>query len=436
MGTELGLTGSIFPSDAQTRVFFERIGRAAAWSPQEAEANALYDERIELHLADVQPLVALPANPENVVPVGEVLGTPVHQVVIGSCTNGSFSDLASFAQVLRGRKVADDVDAIVFPGSRQAFEELAREGHLADLLAAGVCVSEATCGACPGYAHIPAPGMNSLRAFNRNFQGRSGLSEDAVYLASPELAAVAALHGEIRDPKDEGEAPEVLLPFRMAGDGTGIVAPAADPESVEIPRGPNIRPVPVGKAPGDSVGGEVLIKLGDNVSTDHIVPAGVEAITYRTNMPALADFVFRRVDADFAARAREAGGGIIVGGRTYGQGSAREQAAICPMILGVRAVIAKSFARIHRANLVNWGILPLTFVDEADYDALAPGQKLWIENLESGLAEGLLEVENRDAGGAIQVACALTPRERRILAAGGALALARIEGGADSGGES
>ena len=362
MGTELGLTGSIFPSDAQTRTFYERIGRAADWKPQEAEANAEYDERIELDLGDVQPLVALPSNPENVVPVSEATGTPVHQVIIGSCTNGTFTDVAAFAQVLRGRKVADGVDAIVFPGSRQAFEELAREGHLADLLAAGVCVSESTCGSCPGYAHIPAPGMNSLRAFNRNFKGRSGLSEDAVYLASPELAAVAALHGEIRDPRDEGTAPEVLLPYRFASDRTGIVAPAEDPAEVEIIRGPNIQPVQVGEAPGDSYAGEVLIKLGDNVSTDHISPAGVEAITYRTNMPALADFTFRRVDETFASRAREAGGGVIVGAKTYGQGSAREQAAICPMILGVRAVIAKSFARIHRANLINWGILPLTFV--------------------------------------------------------------------------
>ena len=432
MGTELGLTGSIFPSDAQTRTFYERIGRAADWKPQEAEANAEYDERIELDLGDVQPLVALPSNPENVVPVSEATGTPVHQVIIGSCTNGTFTDVAAFAQVLRGRKVADGVDAIVFPGSRQAFEELAREGHLADLLAAGVCVSESTCGSCPGYAHIPAPGMNSLRAFNRNFKGRSGLSEDAVYLASPELAAVAALHGEIRDPRDEGAAPEVLLPYRFASDRTGIVAPADDPAEVEIIRGPNIQPVQVGEAPGDSYAGEVLIKLGDNVSTDHISPAGVEAITYRTNMPALADFTFRRVDATFASRAREAGGGVIVGAKTYGQGSAREQAAICPMILGVRAVIAKSFARIHRANLINWGILPLTFTDEDDYEKVDAGQTLSISNIEDSLATGHFQVENTETGYTFSAECPLTERERRMLAAGGALALARIEGGGSS----
>ena len=429
MGTELGLTGSIFPSDAQTRTFYERIGRAADWKPQEAEANAEYDERIELDLGDVQPLVALPSNPENVVPVAEAAGTPVHQVIIGSCTNGTFTDVASFAQVLRGRKVADGVDAIVFPGSRQAFEELAREGHLADLLAAGVCVSESTCGSCPGYAHIPAPGMNSLRAFNRNFKGRSGLSEDAVYLASPELAAVAALHGEIRDPRDEGAAPEVLLPYRFASDRTGIVAPAEDPAAVEIVRGPNIQPVQVGEALGDSYTGEVLIKLGDNVSTDHISPAGVEAITYRTNMPALADFTFRRVDETFASRAREAGGGVIVGARTYGQGSAREQAAICPMILGVRAVIAKSFARIHRANLINWGILPLTFTDEDDYDRIDAGQSLSISEHPGFARHGRFPGRKQCDGPHFGATCPLTERERRMLAAGGALALARIEGG-------
>ena len=429
MGTELGLTGSIFPSDAQTRTFYERIGRAADWKPQEAESGAAYDERIELDLGDVQPLVALPSNPENVVPVSEAAGTPVHQVIIGSCTNGTFTDVASFAQVLRGRKVADGVDAIVFPGSRQAFEELAREGHLADLLAAGVCVSESTCGSCPGYAHIPAPGMNSLRAFNRNFKGRSGLSEDAVYLASPELAAVAALHGEIRDPRDEGKAPEILLPYRFASDRTGIVAPSDNPAAVEIIRGPNIQPVQVGEFIGDSYAGEVLIKLGDNVSTDHISPAGVEAITYRTNIPALADFTFRRVDETFASRAREAGGGVIVGAKTYGQGSAREQAAICPMILGVRAVIAKSFARIHRANLINWGILPLAFSDEDDYEKVEAGQKLSITNIQDSLATGNFKVENTDTGHSFGATCPLTERERRMLAAGGALALARIEGG-------
>ena len=432
MGTELGLTGSIFPSDVQTKAFYERMSRPGDWRPHEADPNAAYDEEIELDLGEVEPLIALPSHPENVVPVSEAVGTPIHQVIIGSCTNGTFTDVASFAQVLRGRKVADGVDAIVFPGSRQAFEELAREGHLADLLAAGVCVSESTCGSCPGYAHIPAPGMNSLRAFNRNFKGRSGLSEDAVYLASPELAAVAAFRGEITDPRIEGKPPDVLLPYRFMCDRTGIVAPAEDPSEVEVIRGPNIQPVPVGEALGDSYAGEILIKLGDNVSTDHISPAGVEAITYRTNMTALADFTFRRVDETFASRAREAGGGIIVGAKTYGQGSAREQAAICPMILGVRAVLAKSFARIHRANLINWGILPLTFVNEDDYDKIGAGQKLSISNIQDSLATGLFEVENKETGHVFGAACALTDRERRMLAAGGALALARIEGGSSS----
>ena len=249
-----------------------------------------------------------------------------------------------------------------------------------------------------------------------------------MYLASPELAAVAALYGEIKDPRVDGKPPEVLLPYRFMCDRTGIVAPAEDSSEVEIIRGPNIQPVQVGEAPGDSYAGEVLIKLGDNVSTDHISPAGVEAITYRTNMPALADFTFRRVDATFASRAREAGGGIIVGAKTYGQGSAREQAAICPMILGVRAVLAKSFARIHRANLINWGILPLTFVDENDYDKIDAGHKLFISHIQDSLATGDFQVENSDTGRTFGATCALTERERRMLAARRAGACAHRRG--------
>jgi len=428
MGTELGLTGSLFPSDAQTRDFYRRLNRPGDWRPLAPDPDAIYDGRIDLDLSEVEPLVALPPNPDRVVPVREVAGTKIHQVIVGSCTNGSFTDIAAFAQVLRGRKVAPEVDAIVFPGSRQAFEELAREGHLADLLAAGVCISEATCGACPGYAHIPAPGMNSLRTFNRNFSGRSGLKEDSVYLCSPETAAVAALRGAIADPRAEGRPPEVLLPYRLAGDRTGIVPPAADPEAVVVLRGTNIAPVPIGQPFGESYEGEILIKLGDKVSTDHIVPAGVEPITYRTNMPALAEFVFRRVDPGFVGRARAAGGGIIVGGETYGQGSAREQAALCPMCLGVRAVIAKSFARIHRANLINWGILPLTFADPAEWDRLEQGRRLRLPALREELPAGRLTVENAAGCTRFEARCDLTPREREIVLAGGALARAKARG--------
>ena len=425
MGTELGLTSSLFPSDERTEEFFSRINRPGDWRPQTADPAADYDGRIDLDLSSIEPLIALPSNPDNVVPVREAAGTKIEQVIAGSCTNGTYTDIAVFAQVLRGRKVAPGVDAIVFPGSRQAFEELAREGHLADMLAAGALVSEATCGACPGYGHVPAPGVKSLRTFNRNFPGRSGLTEDEVYLCSAETAAVSALRGVITDPRDDLDPPEILLPYRFAGDGTAIVPPSEEPGRIMIIQSPNIVPVPMGEPFGDAYEGEILIKLGDSVSTDTIIPAGVEAITYRTNAPALSEFTFRRVDPEFAGRAKAAGGGIIVGGELYGQGSAREQAAICPMFLGVRAVLAKSFARIHRANLINWGILPLTLKDPGEWDRLEQGQRLRLAAIREGLSISLLWAENLTTGARFEAECTLTERERDIVLAGGVLALTK-----------
>jgi aconitate hydratase len=422
MGTELGLTGSLFSSDERTKEFFERTGRANEWKSLSAETDPVYDGRIDIDLSDIEPLIALPSNPDNVVPVSEAAGTPIEQVVSGSCTNGSFSDIAAFAQILRGRKVAEELDAIVFPGSRQAFEDLARQGHIADLLAAGVLVSESTCGSCPGYGHVPAPGTKSLRTFNRNFRGRSGLREDAVYLCSTETAAVSAIRGVITDPRDESDPPEVLLPYRFAADRTGVIPPSDEPDRIELLRSPNIAPIPAGEPFGDSYEGEVLIKLGDSISTDDIIPAGVEAITYRTNAPALAEYVFRRVDPEFTARAHRAGGGIIVGGDIYGQGSAREQAALCPMLLGVRVVLAKSFARIHRANLINWGILPLQFNEPSEWDRLAQGQHLRLTSLREGLSTSRLRVENMTSGHSFETNCTLTTREQDIILAGGVLA--------------
>ncbi len=435
MGTELGLTGSLFPSDAKTQEYFRRLNRPADWRPLAADAGAQYDERIDLDLAGVEPLLALPSSPDNVVPVEEAAGTPIAQVIVGSCTNGSFTDLAAFAQVVRGRRVSDELDVIAFPGSRQAFEELAREGHLADLLAAGVCVSEATCGSCPGYGHIPAPGTKSLRTFNRNYRGRSGLAEDAVYICSPETAAVSALRGAIADPRGEGPPPEILLPHRFAADGAGIAPPAEEGEEVEVPRGPNIVPVSVGTPWEESYEGEILITLGDKVSTDDIIPAGVESITFRTNVPACAEFVFRRIDPGFVERARRAGGGIIVGGEAYGQGSAREHAAIAPMHLGVRAVLAKSFARIHRANLINWGILPLVFSGPPGAEGLAAdqglvaGQRLRLPAVVRELSSGRVSVENVASGARFECLCPMSAREQEILLAGGALARLQARAG-------
>ena len=422
MGTELGLTGSVFPSDLQTKDFFERINRPSDWQPLSAEPEAEYDGIVELDLGTIEPLIALPSNPDKVVPVKKVAGTPISQIVVGSCTNGSFSDIALLADVLRGRRVAPEVDVIVFPGSRQTFEELAREGHLADLLASGVLVSESTCGSCPGYGHVPAPGTNSLRTFNRNFPGRSGLTEDAVYLCSPETAAASALKGAIADPRECVNPPEKLLPKRFAGDKTGIVFPAEDPERIELLQSPNIAPVPIGEPMEDKFEGEVLIKLGDSVSTDTIIPAGAEAITYRTNIPALSEFTFGRTDPDFVHRAKKAGGGFIVGGNLYGQGSAREHAAICPMFLGVRAVFALSYGRIHRANLINWGILPLIFSDPDEWTRIQLGHRFRMNNLREGLSKKRFSVENLSLNSHFDVECPLTIRERRVLVAGGALA--------------
>ncbi len=423
MGTEMGLTASLFPSDEVTRDFFARINRAADWRPLAPDPDATYAETIEVDLGTIEPMVACPSQPDNVVPVGAVAGIRVEQVMVGSCTNGSYTDLATFAQALKGRRVHPEVTCVVFPASRQALEALARDGLLADLIAAGAIVSEASCGACPGYGHVPASGSKSLRAFNRNFRGRSGLDEDQVYLCSPEVAAISATRGAIADPRELGAAPPLLQPERLPGDRREIVPPAPEGEAAEVIKGPNIGPVPMGRPFGETEVGEVLIQVGDKISTDDIIPAGAQAIRFRSNIPTLADFVFARRDPEFAARAKAKGGGFVVGGEMYGQGSSREHAAICPMFLGVRAVLAKSFARIHHANLVNWGVLPLEFTDPVDYQQVAAGQVLEVGGLGVGLLRGdPLPVLNRTTGHRFQARTSLTPRQREILKAGGVLA--------------
>jgi predicted aconitate hydratase len=446
MGTELGLTCSAFASDEQTRDYFRRLGRLDEWRPLAADDGASYDERIEVDLSTLEPLVARPSQPDAVVPIGQVVGTPIEQVMIGSCTNSSFHDLAAVARIVRGRRVDSRVTCVLFPGSMQTAVELARAGYLTDLLAAGVVVSEATCGACPGYVHVPATGVRSIRSFNRNFRGRSGLRDDEVFLASPEVAAVAALTGQITDPRTLGiDPPGVELPERIERDRTMIVAPPASPlpadrapleggpvvseqsvpggEPIELLKGPNFGLVPLGRPFGDALEAEVTIKLGDKISTDDISPAGAEAITFRTNVPKLAEYVFRRRDPEFVARAQAAGQSIVVAGEAYGQGSSREHAAITPMFLGVRAVIVKSIARIHRANLINWGVLPLEFVDEADYDRIEPGDRLRIDDPAGQLARGeVVDVCNLRSGGSFEARARLTERERTIVLAGGVLA--------------
>ncbi|HXG02936.1 MAG TPA: aconitate hydratase [Candidatus Binatia bacterium] len=423
MGAELTLTTSVFPSDEVTRRYFARLGRESDWRPLAADEDADYDDEIALDLSTVDPLVALPGSPDRVVPVTEVAGTPVEQVMVGSCTNGSWHDMASVAAVLRGRRVHPSVSFVLFPGSHRILETMARQGLLADLLAAGALVSEPSCGACAGIGHVPAAGTRSLRAFNRNFPGRSGVKDDQVYLCSSVTAAASALSGAITDPRTLGARPALLEPERFAASDVGFVQPDGGGEVV---RGPNIRPVPLGEPPAERLEAPVLLKLGDKVSTDDISPAGAAVLVFRSNIPAIAEHTFQYVDPTFVARARAAGRGVIVGGELYGQGSSREVAAIAPMFLGVRAVIAKSFARIHRANLINWGVVPLVFDDPGAGDDIERDDLLRLEPLRGALASGgRVRIANARTGRAFAAACPLTPRERDILLAGGLLAHTR-----------
>ena len=420
MGAELTLTTSVFPSDRVTRDYLRRLHRKDAWAPQEADADAEYDGQIELDLSTVEPLVALPGSPDRVVPVAEVADTPVEQVMVGSCTNGSWEDMWAVTEILRGRSVHPSVSFVLFPGSHRILETMAREGLLADLLASGALVSEPSCGACAGIGHVPAAGAKSLRAFNRNFPGRSGVKDDQVYLCSSVTAAASALAGRITDPREVGATPEPYLPGNFAASTAGFVAPDGQGE---VTRGPNIKPVPLGEPVAETLEAPVLIKLGDKVSTDDISPAGAAVLVFRSNVPAIAEFCFRYVDPEFVARAKAAGRGVIVAGEHYGQGSSREVAAIGPMHLGVRAVLAKSFARIHRANLLNWGIVPLVFDDPAALDGIEPRDRLELSGLRKALAAGeRVSVRNTRSGSGFTASCALSPREREILLAGGLLA--------------
>ena len=420
MGAELGLTTSVFPSDEVTRSFLASLGRGEDWRPAAPDEDATYDGEIELDLSSITPLVALPGSPDRVVPVEDVAGTAVEQVMVGSCTNGSWHDMASVTEVIRGRRVHPSISFVLFPGSHKILETMAREGLLADLLAAGAIVSESSCGACAGIGHVPAAGAKSLRAFNRNFSGRSGVKDDEVYLCSSVVAAASALTGVITDPRTLGPPPAVTLPPRFASSTAGFVEPDG---GGEILRGPNIKPVPLGEPVAEALEAPVVIKLGDKVSTDDISPAGAAVLVFRSNIPAISEFCFKYVDADFVARAKAAGRGIIVGGETYGQGSSREAAATGPMYLGVRAVIAKSFARIHRTNLINWGVVPLVFDDPAAWAGIERDDRLRLPGLRAALAAGeRVTVVNARTGAVFTVSCVLTPRERDILLDGGILA--------------
>ena len=423
MGAELGATTTVFPSDERTYEFLAARGREADWSPLCADADAVYDEEVEIDLSSLHPMAAQPHSPDNVAPVAEIAGIKVDQVCIGSCTNSSFCDLMRVAGILDGRHVAPDVSLTISPGSRQVLKALAMNGALAKLVAAGARVLECACGPCIGMGQAPATNAVSLRTFNRNFYGRSGTPSASVYLVSPETAAVSAVTGVLTDPETYGAEPPYDVPERFTIDDGMLIAPPADGGGIEVVRGPNIKPFPRASAPAGTLSGEALIKLGDNITTDHIMPSNAKLLPFRSNVPYLANFCLAPCDEGFAARALEKGGGFIVAGENYGQGSSREHAALAPLYLGVKAVLAKSFARIHRANLMNNGILPLEFTDDADYDAACEGCPVEIEDAPAQIAaaaEGK-PVSVTINGRAAEMRLDITPRQRDILLAGGLL---------------
>jgi aconitate hydratase len=422
MGAELGATTSVFPSDKTTLRYFRSQKREQAWRELGPDPGATYDEQIEIDLGKLEPMVAQPHSPDAVVAVREIEGKPVQQVAVGSCTNSSYHDLMELAAILKGKTVHPGVSMAVAPGSRQVYEAIARNGALGDLIAAGARILESSCGPCIGMGQAPPSNAVSVRSFNRNFEGRSGTPSAGIYLASPEVCAAAALTGVLTDPRKLGNYPAVTAPAESPIDDRMVLPPAAEGRAVEVVRGPNIKPLPINKAMAPQVPGTVLLKVGDNITTDHIMPAGAKVLPLRSNIPAIAEHVFEGVDPEFAARAKKHGGGFIVGGSNYGQGSSREHAALAPMYLGVKAVLAKSFARIHQANLVNFGILPLAFAQESDYEKISQGDVLEITNARAALDGDVpMKVHNVTRGTEVPVKYSFTPRQRRILLAGGLL---------------
>lgn len=429
MGAELGATTSLFPSDEQTRIFLRAQNREEVWRPLAADPDASYAETITIDLGTLEPLVACPHSPDAVRKVSEVGPVPLAQIAIGSCTNSSYTDSMRVAAILKGKTVHPDTSLVIAPGSRQVLLMLAKNGALADLIAAGARLLEAACGPCIGMGQAPCSGGNSLRTFNRNFEGRSGTKDAQVYLASPEVAAASALTGRLTDPRSLGAYPEIPFPEKFIIDDSMIIPPAKDGATVTVKRGPNIKPFPQRGPLPEKIDGLVLIKVGDNITTDHIMPAGAKILPLRSNIPAISQYVFSSLDPDFAARAKEHGGGLVVAGENYGQGSSREHAALAPMYLGITAVLALSFARIHRANLINFGILPLVFADPGDYEKITAGDRLEIPDLKAGITEGKLLVKNIIRGVSFPVLIPLTGREKEILTAGGLLNLTKKQTG-------
>ncbi|HIS44261.1 MAG TPA: aconitate hydratase [Candidatus Scatomorpha merdigallinarum] len=423
MGAELGATTTVFPSDERTHEFFSARGRAGQWKPLAADEDASYDEEIIVDLSALHPMAAQPHSPDNVVSVSEIAGIKVDQVCIGSCTNSSFCDLMRVAGILKGRHVSPNVSLTISPGSRQVLKALALNGALATLVTAGARVLECACGPCIGMGQAPATNAVSLRTFNRNFYGRSGTPSASVYLVSPETAAVSAVTGVLTDPETYGIDPIYDVPEHFDIDDGMLIQPPVNSDVVEVVRGPNIKPFPKAAPPAETLSGKCLIKLGDNITTDHIMPSNAKLLPFRSNVPYLAEFCLAPCDEGFAKRAQENGGGFIVAGDNYGQGSSREHAALAPLYLGVKAVLARSFARIHRANLMNNGILPLEFTSNADYKAISQDDEIVIENAPEQIAaaaEGK-PVTVLIGGKPVEMKLDITPRQRDILLAGGLL---------------
>ena len=423
MGAELGATTSIFPSDEVTRSFLEAEGRVDCFVPLAADADAVYDEVYDIDLSLLSPLAACPHSPDNVKAVSELAGTKINQVCIGSCTNSSLLDMLTVAAMLKGKTVHPDVSLSISPGSKQVYTMLAECGALADLIAAGARILECACGPCIGMGFSPGSGGVSLRTFNRNFLARSGTKDASVYLVSPETAAASAIAGVFTDPTTLGKAPSITLPEKFLINDNLIEDPASpdEAESVIVERGPNIKPIPKGTPAVKDLACSIILKVGDDITTDHIMPAGNKILPYRSNVPKLSEFCFTVCDPEFPERAKKAGGGVILGGVNYGQGSSREHAALVPLYLGVKAVIAKSFARIHVANLINFGILPLTLADAQDYDKIAEGDEIEIKDFASAIASADHLILSTGKGVSVRLNLNLTDRQRGILLAGGLL---------------
>ncbi len=424
MGAELGATTSIFPSDEATRTFLKAQGREADYTPLSADEDAVYDEVVEINLSELVPLAACPHSPDNVKSVEEIGNMKIDQVCIGSCTNSSLLDMLKVAHILKGKTVHPDVSLSIAPGSKQVLNMLAENGALSILIDAGARILESACGPCIGMGQSPNSKGISLRTFNRNFEGRSGTKDGQIYLVSPEMAAISAVNGYLTDPREIGDMPEFKLPEVFKINDNMVVPPIEEEkmDTVEILRGPNIKPFPVSEPLAENIEAGVSLKVGDNITTDHIMPAGAKILPLRSNIPKISEYCFAVCDEHFHDRALEMGKSIIIGGSNYGQGSSREHAALAPLYLGVKAVITKSFARIHMANLINAGIVPMTFANETDYDRISEGDELAISDIISQLKAGdVIKVTNKTKGFDFEANVSLSERQKDMIYAGGLL---------------